>query len=196
MNTSVKALRSGGLPSLLAIVLLLIFVAGAAAQIDRGQRFSGKGECKRCHEDMPQLDMRHKHDPFSDDDCLACHKPHGMVGVLRLKETGSALCLTCHEAAGLGLQAGHVHAPAAKGKCLDCHDPHATGEKMLLRSEGSELCWTCHDAEGFQRKHLHEPLEKGCFSCHVVHGGDFEGLLLSPQAELCADCHKMDSRDF
>ena len=58
----------------------------AEAQFKKGQRFSSGGECTSCHE-MEQAKARVRHEPFRKGDCDSCHKPHGMVGALRLIET-------------------------------------------------------------------------------------------------------------
>src|SRR6478752_4933151 len=49
-------------------------------------------------------------------DCESCHKRHGVVGALVLKEEEPGLCLSCHKEKDLDLKAAHVHAPLSGGK--------------------------------------------------------------------------------
>ena len=95
-------------PGLVMIALVTIFVAtSASAQIKKGRRFSGGGDCEKCHQ-MEALDEKNQHEPFKDNKCTECHKPHGMVGVLRLKENGTALCALCHAEQELGLTGAQI----------------------------------------------------------------------------------------
>ncbi|RKZ14125.1 hypothetical protein DRQ53_12325, partial [bacterium] len=83
----------------IAAVFALVITAmpgDAEAQFKKGRRFSSGGACTSCHE-MEQADAKVRHEPFRKGDCESCHKPHGMVGVLRLKEIGALLCATCHD---------------------------------------------------------------------------------------------------
>ncbi len=77
-----RSILSGLAPVLL--VLALLVPGQGEAQIKKGQRFSGSGKCGQCHESS-EFEGGNKHKPFGDDKCLDCHKPHGLVGVLRLK---------------------------------------------------------------------------------------------------------------
>ena len=142
----------------------------ASAQIERGRRFSASGDCVKCHEMTDQFARRVRHEPFDDKDCGGCHKPHGMVGALRLKETGRALCYLCHDADALGMNAAVMHQPVAAGRCEQCHDPHAADHPALLTASVTEGCYGCHERAEYEREHVHAPLADGCFSCHAVHG--------------------------
>ena len=182
---------------ILGIVFLVtvLWPMSASAQIKKGRRFSKSGDCKSCH-DVADITGDRPHEPVAKDDCKGCHLSHGMVGALRLKESGRQLCLMCHDGIELGLQREILHGPVAEGRCDACHDPHGTDHPMLLAEAGENACFICHDQAGFDRKHRHEPLDEGCFSCHEVHGADHPALLKVPAATLCAGCHEVDSNSF
>ena len=181
--------------SMIVLAVLMGAATDAEAQFKKGRRFSSGGECLGCHE-MEQSDARVKHKPFRDDDCSACHKPHGMVGALRLVETGARLCETCHDPVELGLESANVHEPSDGGDCLACHDPHGSDFAGLLNEEPKTACFTCHDQAPMVRDNLHEPLEDGCGSCHAAHGSDFSSLLVADESELCAQCHELGDDDL
>jgi len=172
------------------VLLLSAMPLDCHAQIKRGSRFSSKGGCLDCH-DWKTLDDSVRHEPFAKKECRSCHKPHGLVGMLRLKDTGAALCMICHDRESLGLEKSRVHEPARTGKCLSCHDPHAAPKKNLLADTVEKVCRSCHGGAEFTGEVRHQPLEAGCFSCHDVHGSDNEHLLKMPAAELCVSCHDL-----
>ena len=55
--------------------------------------------------------------------CTNCHEPHGA----RLRATGNALCLQCHEPAKFQDRTHFFHEPGSAGaQCVNCHMPQQT----------------------------------------------------------------------
>jgi predicted CXXCH cytochrome family protein len=55
--------------------------------------------------------------------CTNCHEPHGA----RLRASGNALCLQCHEPARYETRGHHFHEPGSSGaQCVECHMPART----------------------------------------------------------------------
>ncbi len=128
------------------------------------------------------------HQPMAaDDGCAACHKPHGLIGALRLQSPEPELCYDCHDPRTLGLQAAHTH-PEIES-CSTCHDPHGSDHPGILRSAERDLCLDCHGGPEYSGKVDHPPAADGCTSCHFAHGGGKPALLIKSQEFLCAQCH-------
>lgn len=62
----------------------------------------GNVSCFNCHDVTPGGDLFSSELPFYEDariECMTCHEPHNkenIPGMLRISNTGSALCLHCH----------------------------------------------------------------------------------------------------
>jgi predicted CXXCH cytochrome family protein len=55
--------------------------------------------------------------------CTNCHEPHSA----RLRASGNALCLQCHQPATYEAESHHFHAPGSSGaQCVNCHMPERT----------------------------------------------------------------------
>lgn len=174
----------------LAAVLLgtVLFSSAAEAQLTQGRRFEKGATCDRCHEDVLQ-GLANIHAPLAEGDCESCHKPHGLVGALRLTQDEPALCLECHERDALRLDEGHRH-PEVEN-CSSCHSPHGSNHGALLKAAESSLCTDCH-ADVTHGSFQHVPLADGCTSCHVAHGGGEPQLLKATEPALCLECHDVD----
>ncbi len=77
---------------LLVIGLVFGMASGAVAQVKKGKRFSSKSNCIDCHP-ADKFKGTTKHSPFEHKECQSCHKPHGIVGMLRLVKEGADLLL-------------------------------------------------------------------------------------------------------
>ncbi len=158
-------------------------------------RFEKAGTCIKCHETVGR-EVAVAHEPMADDvsrsrasgaTCAACHKPHGLIGALRLQQPEPELCFSCHDAGDLGTEAAHTH-PELES-CSTCHDPHGSNHSAILRTSEVDLCLDCHSGPSFEQKIQHSPAALDCVSCHLPHGGPEPALLAQPQEALCADCH-------
>jgi len=177
--------------ALAASILIFAFPLFAAPQ----RKLISK-ECIECHK--PVLNEQAKksvHAPFRDEkNCEACHKRHGVVGTLVLKQDIPALCFSCHAKEESAFKAAHVHVPVSQGKCTKCHAAHSSDFAHLLRSDGNQLCFGCHDKAKFQQASVHKPAGESCLNCHDAHAGANERRLTKPLAELCVSCHRTGGR--
>lgn len=169
-----------------ALAALGLGAGVAHGQLKRGARFEKGGSCVECHADVGKA-RKVEHAPMAQGDCTACHKPHGLVGALRLTADEPKLCLGCHQAATLGLEAAHRHPQVEK--CSRCHDPHGSDHAKILKSPERELCTSCHKGGGFAGKVVHAPVGESCLTCHQPHGAAEAALLAQPREALCASCH-------
>ena len=108
----------------------------------------GKASCLSCHN--PHASLQGKllktsaHDPVSEIQCDACHKPASSAKPFETSETGSKLCYNCHDVSKLKAGGGIEHNPFKEGECVACHLPHASEYTKLLPKEGNLLCFDCH----------------------------------------------------
>ena len=189
----------------LALVLAAIAALSAApaeAQLKKGKALKSKGKtCVECHErEVEDYRAREsQHAALRDGDCESCHRPHGVVGILRLKAEDPDLCLSCHGAevqggsaerpAGAAKPMTFSHPPRERMRCSACHDPHGADAPKLLKEEGSPACLSCHEAAAFEGASRHDPTTTSCLTCHAPHGTD-EPANLSVAAEtVCDSCH-------
>ncbi|MGB6640188.1 MAG: cytochrome c3 family protein, partial [Thermoanaerobaculia bacterium] len=172
----------------LAVVLLIATLAAssAEAQIKRGSRFEQGTTCTGCHAEVGK-NLAAPHAPLAQGECTACHRPHGLVGALRLQVEEPELCLGCHEAQALGLEAAHQHPEV--GRCSTCHNPHGSDHPAMLANIERELCTGCHTGSDFESSMLHAPVADDCLTCHRAHGADEPALLDQPREALCGSCH-------
>src|SRR5215468_7745990 len=135
---------------LLALGPLLLFLAPSGALA--APKIVAK-ECIACHAPVQkEAGKKFVHAPFKDEkNCESCHKRHGVVGALVLKEEEPALCLGCHPKEQPQLKLAHVHAPLTSGKCTSCHSPHSSDAQGLLKTSSNELCFQCHKKDDFAR---------------------------------------------
>ena len=147
--------------------------------------------------------------------CTSCHDPHGNTfgKFLVMNNTGSALCLTCHNPASW-LQSAHSISPkrwqglepnpwphtsetsvSANG-CENCHSPHNAGgkQRLLNYAEEEQNCYPCHNGN-VATKNIQAEFSKTSvhpiISTTGVHDPT-EPTLMSAGALRhveCADCH-------
>src|SRR5262245_21003193 len=193
MTLSHSAFPSSRIPLALAFALVVFgtvaFFSGERAWAE--PKIVSK-ECVACHAPIQKLaSKKFVHAPFKDEkNCESCHKRHGVVGALVLKEEQPALCLSCHKPEEPQLKLAHVHAPLSSGKCTSCHSPHSCDFAKLLKASGNEACFSCHKKEAFAGAAVHKPAAESCRTCHVPHASGQKALLVKPESELCAGCHK------
>jgi len=173
-------------PKLTALVVGLlaggIATAPAEAQLKKGGRFEQGSSCVSCHADVGQ-GVAVKHAPLVEDGCTACHKPHGLVGALRLTAAEPALCLSCHDGAALGTDAAHRHPDVER--CSSCHDPHGSSNERMLVAKPPLLCQRCHvatrhpstiydaQAVGSATSASIRIYARSCVACHsAIHGSN------------------------
>jgi len=145
--------------------------------------------CYLCHERFEAKKFIHV--PVKEEECIACHNPHGSPYRFQLVAQGSALCFQCHEE-GL-LSGNYVHGPAAAGGCIACHDPHAADYAKNLKEDGPELCFACHSEMGAEfrsAKVIHKPVAENCLNCHNPHSGRKKFMLGDEAPTLCFKCHE------
>jgi len=153
--------------------------------------------------------------------CTSCHDPHNdqFDNFLVMDNTGSALCLVCHQPGKWGTSAHAIStvatppaiaiqiSPGAKARlakapprtiaatgCESCHGNHKAGGKShLLRSEEAEQnCYVCHNGVT-TRKNIAADFQK--LSVHPItlnsraHSPDEDPINPPTRHVVCADCH-------
>lgn len=147
------------------VVLLLPWVAGAAAPAEHNNLFSG----------------RWFHAPVADDDCTVCHTMHRGPVDASLQESMPELCYQCHE--DMAAQ-DVVHEPVGEGRCTDCHLVHTSEEPMLLIRRVPDLCIGCHPVN-----ESHVGRGTLCTGCHGVHSSETSRFLKGNRSRNCGTCH-------
>ncbi|MBI5385148.1 MAG: cytochrome C [Verrucomicrobia bacterium] len=146
-------------------------------------------QCLGCHEDFAPILARKSSHVAAKENCCNCHNPHNARQRKLLVESGSTLCLSCHEAIRtLTVQAKVKHEALTQGsQCSNCHNPHGANVEHLLVQLPFDLCVSCHgkdDVKDDQGKKLtnvkslldankewHGPVsQKDCSACHQPHG--------------------------
>ena len=153
--------------------------------------------------------------------CTSCHDPHNdqFDNFLVMDNTGSALCLVCHQPGKWGTSAHAIStvatpaaiaiqiSPGVKARlakapprtiaatgCESCHGSHKAGGKShLLRSEESEQnCYVCHNGVT-TRKNIAADFQK--LSIHPItlnsraHSPVEDPINPPTRHVVCADCH-------
>lgn len=144
--------------------------------------------------------------------CTSCHDPHNnQFGQFLVEDnTGSPLCLTCHEIkpwaasahatssqtwSGVGINPWpHTsYKTVAANACENCHTPHTAGGKSRLLNFANDEnnCYSCHSgsvaakniAAEFAKPSLHPILlSRGTHDAA-------ENPLTAPRHVTCVDCH-------
>src|ERR1043166_9540752 len=137
----------------LICAILLVATASGAEQFQRK-------ECLDCHQKWGEqhLGVKNLHKVVKEKKCEECHLRHGIVPKLILKESGAALCLKCHDRKSMGLDKPVLHTALKRGDCAQCHDAHGSNQPFMLKSQ--QPCFACHKPEQFQKKVVHEQLQK------------------------------------
>jgi len=181
--------RSRGLLFLALTAALLVSLAGVLGggcssskpEVHRQKRTPGGGRaCVDCHKDY--LDREGPH-ATAEEGCATCHKPHGLVGVLKLKAPQGELCTSCHENVQVAAEGSRLH-PGEGQSCSACHEPH---------DRAVASCTSCHQ-DLVQAEAGHEGLEADCLACHRPHGAAEDGMPREEEPALCARCHSLDDQ--
>ncbi len=98
--------------------------------------------CLDCHTEMAGPFV-FEHEAVSDEDCAACHRPHGSQHDKLLTQDGNGLCLQCHVDAHLNATDGweigeqsHAGLLLSEGRCYDCHTHvHGSNVSPTLRDQ-------------------------------------------------------------
>ncbi|MBE9551475.1 MAG: hypothetical protein IMF13_05450, partial [Proteobacteria bacterium] len=184
-----------------AICLWLIAGVAVCAILSCTQKPAGKfakKKCVECHQDAWVTFDENKvvHLPVAEGKCEECHRPHGVIGGVYLKQDRKKLCYTCHKESLAMVKQKYVHGPVQDEECVSCHNPHASMNKDLLREKEDDLCFACHAKGPFERKTTHAALKKECVFCHNAHSSDYENLLFAPANEVCEKCHDFRKNAF
>lgn len=128
--------------------------------------------------------------------CTSCHNPHknphGMF--LVMSNTGSALCISCHDKTGWTQSSHATDVAVADQACESCHQNHgAPGAKHLLQNlaEEANCLSSCHNGSG-PGKNIQ--VESTKFYNHPfdfaagVHDVSEDPLVMGKHVE-CVDCH-------
>lgn len=148
--------------------------------------------CLMCHDDPAA--KKYPHAP-AQGDCTLCHRPHSSPYRFQLRETGVALCFSCHESSSFGGKS--IHEPVALGQCTSCHSPHGTDHPRLLLHPFPEelylpyndqayiLCTTCHsrDLARHKRTATETGFRNGDRNLHYVHVNN------QTKGRSCKVCH-------
>ena len=177
------------------LLALLLLFSGCVPQASVVRK-----SCGDCHQkDLQRYGAGVLHKPVADNNCEACHLPHGLIGALKLKTGAGGICFECHPNTKKELDKAHVHGPLKEGGCLKCHNPHdsfeAKGSKGMVRATGKDLCFICHAVDKIKKKTVHAAVDKGCDSCHVPHSSDRPRLMADDGNKLCVKCHDANSRN-
>jgi DmsE family decaheme c-type cytochrome len=179
---------------------------GSTEPVTASADFVGTDTCAVCHEAAANSFKRTPH-AGSSLGCEGCHgagKEHSEHDGDKTKirdfktiapQESSAVCQTCHSAAGQKHWVGSSH--DSRGiACVQCHEPHPTGAapKALLRKPQMELCTGCHLQKKAQLlRSGHMPMREGklqCTSCHNPHGTPNDKMLLQASVQQnCYSCH-------
>jgi predicted CXXCH cytochrome family protein len=181
-----------------ATVGILVVSCGTAPVMKTSEE--PKGAAKKCLECHPEFAERFSrgnvHAPVKEEDCYACHRPHGIYGKITFRADQPALCYSCHPAVQPKSTAKSVHQPLTGEQCTTCHNPHNSDYAGLLAGEGSESCFACHDRAGFSQQFVHAPLAQGCKTCHAPHSSENANLLQQAPDATCTSCHEVSQEGF
>ena len=155
-----------------------------------------KTTCVTCHDEVLAVRVPH---PPAVDDCLTCHvfEESGSQSGVELMESGSELCLACHDgltAAATG-EVAVPHAPVTDD-CGTCHSPHGTDFDAMLVVEPGQVCGQCHDADDTDAAHPIPVRRADCRSCHEAHGSETTHMLRGSSQHTpfkegsCDACHR------
>ena len=78
------------------LLVLLIFLSACVASPPASKKTPQK-TCFDCHHEMKVKFAKGViHRPVADQDCGACHLPHGLIGGIQLRQPAPGLCRRCH----------------------------------------------------------------------------------------------------
>ncbi len=96
-------------------------------------------KCLFCHEEVKVLtQMKHRHTPVANGECISCHEPHQsdnrfllINGSKGLIVKTADLCDSCHDGFS-SLKSSAFHGAVTLLDCSECHDPHASSDPFQL----------------------------------------------------------------
>ncbi len=183
-----------------SLSLVAVLAAALIACVQTAQHPVERASAKTCVECHPKMAARFStgnvHAPVKNQQCGACHLPHGLVGGLFFRQEQPDLCYGCHQEVRKTAKDKSAHNPRGAGKCSNCHQPHNSPLPALLKKDASSTCYQCHDRSGFEKKYRHAPLAKGCRTCHDPHRSANSGLLIQARDTLCLSCHAVGEEKF
>lgn len=103
--------------------------------------------CLDCHTEMAGPFV-FEHEGVADEDCTACHRPHGSMHDKMLASDGNTLCLQCHFDVQFTteetLMLGSFPHGDVTGLCLNCHTSIPSGTNPHIAAGGEARCYDCH----------------------------------------------------
>jgi predicted CXXCH cytochrome family protein len=178
------------------IVVLLCFALAAACVPQHAKRQPRK-KCLECHEELREKFLSGiVHSPVKEENCWACHLPHGLIGGTYLRKNQPDLCFPCHKELAADMEKTSVHKPVGDGRCDKCHEVHNGPFPGLLKAERQDSCFACHDRKTIMKANVHSPVETGCETCHDNHASGNPALLLKGKDETCFTCHETGTEVF
>ena len=115
-------------------LVLLVVACVATSEPQQKRRKMTRRNCIDCHKDLSeQYQKGGVHAPVKENNCAACHLPHGILGSLLMREYPPGLCFKCHIDIKSKQSGLSVHKPVANGECGACHDPHNSDYPALLQ---------------------------------------------------------------
>lgn len=135
---------------------------------------AGSALCFDCHKELGQrvAKVKFKHNPV-EKGCLTCHEAHASgKGPALLKNSVTALCVSCHKTDTPNFLKKHMNYPVAASRCTGCHDPHGSNTPSIV-----------YDV-------VHKPvMTRMCNQCHEEAGSANALKTKRAGAELCKGCH-------
>ena len=167
--------------SALGTTLVLYAPAGCSSgpRVSSERRQLEGRECVSCHDDYLRRSSAHL---AIEESCEACHVPHGLVGVLRLKSAEPEMCVECHSEIAHAAEGETAHPPEGAA-CSSCHDPHEEAQ--------TTSCMSCHPGLTAAVSG-HDGLPGGCLACHDPHGAASGKMLTAGEPAVCVQCHSLD----
>jgi len=147
--------------------------------------------CLSCHKGGLRMRWPGSQHQTNDVACTNCHVNHQPTDPVRVKETQTTVCFTCHKEQRADFsKISHMPIETGKVVCSDCHNPHgAPGPKLLLKNTVNETCFQCHADKRGPFLWEHQPATEDCTNCHTPHGSNITPLLKSRPPFLCDECH-------
>jgi predicted CXXCH cytochrome family protein len=169
--------------------------------------------CFECHE-LNTSKHSSIHQPVKNGDCQQCHDPHLSNNKSLLIESGTSLCLSCHNKefemdgkvysniASQVKDRKNVHSALELDGCATCHNSHSSENIALLnakypqndyveaKTENFELCFTCHDSKLMTEEFTTSAsnFRHGNVNMHYLHINGEKG-------RNCSLCHEVHASD-